>query len=83
MALLSLLIVFAGFARTYYLKTFTTSPTLSPLLHVHGFLFTAWMLLFLAQSALIATHRTDIHKRLGVFGGALAGTLSACGSLSP
>jgi hypothetical protein len=82
MALLSLFIVFAGFARTYYLKAFTTSPQLSSLLHVHGILFTAWIILFLAQTALIAAHRRDVHKRLGVLGGVLAATMIVVGTMT-
>src|SRR5438445_1036654 len=35
-ALLAAAIVFLGFAPSYYLKGFTDSRPLSPLLHVHG-----------------------------------------------
>ena len=36
--------------------------------HIHGALFTAWMLLFLFQSFLVARRRTPLHRRLGVAG---------------
>ena len=43
-----------------------------PLLHVHGFVFTSWILLFVVQTTLVAAHRTDIHRRLGILGGVIA-----------
>ena len=64
-------VIVAGFAPTYYLKTFYGTPELSWLFHVHGLLFTAWMLLLIVQPALVASRRTDIHRRIGLAGGAL------------
>ena len=72
MALAALLTVVAGFAPTYFLKSHFGGPALSPLVHAHGALFTAWMVLFLVQSLLVAMKRTDLHRRLGVAGGLLA-----------
>ena len=64
--------VFAGFAPTYYLRPrFTTAP-LMPLLHLHGLVFTSWVVLFVTQTTLVAAHRTDIHRRLGIVGGVIA-----------
>jgi len=54
------LIVFAGFARTYYLKELSGTRSLLLLLHVHGLVMTLWFVLFLAQVRLVATHRTDL-----------------------
>ncbi len=67
-------IVFAGFARTYYLKFLFGTPALPWLLHLHGALITLWFALFFVQSRLIAAHRVDLHRRLGVFGALLAGS---------
>jgi hypothetical protein len=39
---------------------------LSALAVAHGIVFFAWLLLFLVQSRLIATHRVAIHRRLGL-----------------
>lgn len=80
MAVLILVTVFAGFSRSYFLKAYFSSPQLSLLLHVHGLVFTSWILLFLAQTTLIATRRTDIHRRLGVLGGVLAALVIIVGS---
>jgi hypothetical protein len=64
--------VFAGFAPTYYLRPYFTGAPLMPLLHVHGLVFTSWLVLFATQTFLVAAHRTDIHRRLGVAGGVIA-----------
>jgi hypothetical protein len=66
MAALCALTVFLGFAPTYYLKAPFGAPPLPGLLHLHGFLFSAWILLFLAQTLLVSARRTDLHMRLGV-----------------
>lgn len=58
-------VTFLGFARTYYLSSFTGAPSLAPLVHVHGVVFTAWMLLFLAQTALIAAKQPGLHRQMG------------------
>ena len=66
------LAVFVGFSRSYYLKGVYGTPALPALFHVHGALFTAWMVFLLVQTGLIATRRTPVHRRLGVAGGVLA-----------
>jgi cation transport ATPase len=65
MALAMILTVFVGFAPSYYLRQ-PGAPPLTLLLQVHGFVATGWMLIFLAQTALVAAHRVDLHRRLGV-----------------
>lgn len=64
--------VFAGFAPTYYLRPYFTSAPLMPLLHLHGLVFSSWLVLFVIQTSLVAAHRTDIHRRLGITGGVIA-----------
>lgn len=80
MAVAILITVFAGFSRSYFLKAQFGTPPLSTLLHVHGLVFTSWILLFLAQTSLIAARRTDIHRRLGVLGGVLAALILILGT---
>lgn len=65
-------VVFAGFERTYYLKNVFRTPRLPLLLHVHGILFTLWLLLFLVQPLLVTFKRIELHRRLGFAGGLLA-----------
>ena len=67
-AALIVLVAFGGFARTYYLKVAFGTPSLSTLVHVHAAVMTAWVILFVTQTCLIAARRTDLHRRLGVFG---------------
>ena len=66
--ILVLVIVFAGFAQTFYLKGWFGKPPLSNLLFVHGLVMSAWLTLFVAQTALVELGRTDLHRRLGVAG---------------
>ena len=82
MALAAAITVFAGFAPTYYLKTTFGTPPLSPLVHVHGLLFTSWIVLFVTQTSLIALKRTHVHRRLGILGGLLAITMVMVGFLT-
>jgi len=73
-------VVLAGFARTYYLKVLFRTPALPWLLHLHGALMTGWFALFLVQTYLIASHRAAFHRRLGVFGAALAALIVIVGA---
>src|SRR5262249_47860303 len=67
------IIVIIGFARTYYLKAFFDTPSLpSVLVHLHGIVMTAWVIMFVTQVSLVAGHRTRLHRRMGVVGGVLA-----------
>lgn len=73
---------FAGFARTYYLRWHYDAPPLMPLLHLHGLVFTSWLLLLLAQTSLVAANRVDLHRRLGVAGAALAALMVVVGTVT-
>ncbi len=63
MAVLLLVIAFAGFAPTFYLKMFFDTPELPWYLQVHGATLTTWFPLLLAQTALIATNRPGLRER--------------------
>jgi hypothetical protein len=82
MAISAALVVFAGFARTYYLKGAFGAPALPLLLHVHGLIFTSWIALFVVQTRLIAGRRTPLHRRLGVVGGLLAVAMLVVGTMA-
>jgi len=79
-AVMAAIVIFVGFARTYYLKEFFGTPSLPLLLHVHGLVMTCWMVLLMVQTTLVATHRTSVHRRLGVAGGVLAVAVVALGT---
>jgi hypothetical protein len=73
MAVLLLGSVFLGFAHSYYLAGMFHAPLPSAIIHVHGVLFSSWILFLLAQTTLVAARRTDVHRRIGI-----AGFLLAC-----
>jgi hypothetical protein len=86
MAIAMALAVFVGFARTFYLRAyFGTHGTISggpftPLVYIHAALFTTWVVLFLAQTSLVAAHRVAVHRRLGVAVAGLAGLMVVAGT---
>ena len=89
MAIFMALLVFAGFARTFYLRPlFGAPPTVSgatvltPLAQLHGFIFTLWVALFVIQTSLIASKRIAVHRRMGVAGVALAALMSVIGLMT-
>lgn len=66
-AILFPLIIVLGFAPTYYLRAlFAAGPLPSWVLHVHGLLMSAWVLLFVTQVYLISARRVRLHQRLGL-----------------
>jgi hypothetical protein len=67
-AIVAALLVFSGFARTYYLKSVFQTPALPTLVLVHGFVMSAWFVLFATQTWLVEARRVDIHRRLGMLG---------------
>lgn len=64
--------VLVGFGPTYYLAGVFNAPLPSPIIHVHGALFSCWMLMLIAQNSLALAGRVDIHRKLGIFGFGLA-----------
>lgn len=70
MALFLVALVFVGFAPSFYLRGIVPAfprpnPTLPVSVILHGGLFTLWMLVFVAQTQLVAAGRRDIHMKLG------------------
>lgn len=80
MSLACALTAFAGFAPSYFLRGFSDLPPLSLRAQIHGAVFSAWMLLFVAQAALVRADRRDLHRYLGVAGGALAVAMLCAGA---
>lgn len=88
-AILFPLVNIIGFAPSYYFKTLTTAPPLPSLLvHVHGLVMSAWVLLFSVQATLISAKQVKLHMNLGIFGCLLAaaavvvGVTAGVGSLA-
>jgi cytochrome bd-type quinol oxidase subunit 2 len=70
MAILLVVVVFLGFAPSFYLKGIVPpyprpNPTLPPAVLFHGLMFTLWMALLVLQTQLVATRRTETHMKLG------------------
>jgi hypothetical protein len=65
-------VAFAGFAPTYWLQLPAGTFIGSPLLHLHGLLFSGWTLYFLLQTTFAARGRLDRHRAWGLLGISLA-----------
>jgi hypothetical protein len=72
MGLIIALLVFLGFAPTFFLAARYAGPPLSVLRIVHGTLFTSWIVLYNVQVLLIANDRVRVHRALGVVGAMMA-----------
>ena len=85
MGIVILLLVLAGFAPSYFLRGWIDVgrplPEMSALIHVHAVVFSAWIGLFIAQTALISSRRHALHKRLGGVMIALAAAMVVMGVL--
>ncbi len=80
MAVLFALTVFLGFAPSYYLEgVFHQGRPLTPLAHLHGVVFSAWLVFLILQTSLISTRRTAIHRKLGIAGAVLAAAMVVIG----
>lgn len=82
MSLLVLGTVFLGFARSYYLAGALNARLPSGIVHIHGAVFSAWILLLVAQTTLVSIGRLSWHKTLGIFGALLAGLMVIVGALA-
>lgn len=78
MSLAMAAVIVAGFAQTVP-DDFTEQPGLPLLLHVHGAVFTLWVLLFVAQPAFIARGSRALHYRIGMVGACLAAAMLIMG----
>ena len=59
MAVACLITALVGFGPTYFFKPIHPSPPLPSLLHAHGLVFTAWLVLLIMQSGLVRADRVD------------------------
>jgi hypothetical protein len=76
MASAVIIAVFAGFAPTFYLRGyFTQTRPMSVLLHVHGIVFSAWIIAFMIQSLLMARGARQLHQRMGWIAAGIAAAM--------
>ncbi len=72
--------VFAGFSPSYYLKPVFQTGELPLLLHIHGVVFSLWIILYVTQNVLVLVGRTNFHRRLGLASVVLAVALVGAGT---
>ena len=82
MAVVALIVVLVGFARTYFLAGLFRAPLPNLLVHIHGAAFTLWIILFITQISLVTARRVDLHRRLGLLGFLLASVMIVLGTLT-
>jgi hypothetical protein len=63
--ILTAALVFAGFARTFYLNSFFAKLRLPSLFIIHGLVFSSWLIVLVTQSLLISAKQVRIHQKLG------------------
>jgi len=64
--------VFAGFMRTYFARSYFHSPEIPFWVHIHGMVFTGWIVFYLLQNLLAMFGGMRLHRSLGIVGGLLA-----------
>jgi len=67
-AIVGILAVLIGFARTFILPVAAGSFKAPPIIHIHGAFAFSWICLFMLQVLLIHTRNYKVHIRLGVLG---------------
>lgn len=74
--------IFGGFGMTYWQPMAAGNfPPAPPLVHIHGIVFSCWMILLLTQSILVNVKKVALHRSLGMFGISLATALIVIGLL--
>jgi hypothetical protein len=81
-----LIVIFAGFAPSFYLRGVMAPRVplhaMTALVVLHGVLFTSWVLLFATQVGLISAERRDLHRTLGKIGFVLVVLMPIIGALA-
>ncbi|NWG47270.1 MAG: hypothetical protein HXY25_12090 [Alphaproteobacteria bacterium] len=80
MGLTTLAIAVLGFVPTYFAPLAKGAFAAPGIVHVHGLLFFAWMLMFCVQAWLVYVGRTQTHRAFGLAGISLA-TAMVCSVL--
>jgi hypothetical protein len=72
MVIMLIAVVAIGFTPTYYGAGLFRAPLPSRLVHIHGAVFSSWMILLLVQSGLVSARKIHWHRQLGTAGFVLA-----------
>jgi hypothetical protein len=79
MGLLTAATVVAGFSQTVEASLFHPAVPRPAILWFHGAAFSAWVLFYILQSALVRTHNVKLHRTLGWFGAGLGVSMVVLG----
>jgi hypothetical protein len=82
MSVLMLTTVLIGFWPSYFSRGMVDAPLPSPLVHVHGVIFSLWIVLLLVQVGLVAAGNIKLHRTLGIAGFGLAVLMVIVGALT-
>jgi hypothetical protein len=86
MALLIFTLVVVGFAPTWFLRGMVPAARplhpMTPLVMLHGTLFTTWIALFVTQAGLISARQHRLHMKLGLATITLGATMVVVGLLT-
>src|SRR5688572_1565789 len=82
MSIVMTVTILAGFSQTYVPRVVTGEPELLPIIHLHALVFTSWLVFFVAQTTLVLTGRTAVHRRLGIAGVVLAALMLVVGTMT-
>src|SRR5712692_552835 len=81
MAFCAIITIVLGFAPSIFNTAARKAPP-TPLVAAHGAVYAAWLLVFLAQTTLVATRRISVHRRLGTAAVLLAPVLIVLGYMT-
>lgn len=82
LALVMCFFVFGGFGIHSLIPALRGDfPPAPPIVHLHGLVFVSWMLLLLAQTALVGAGQVKLHRSLGLWGIAHATAIMILGLL--
>ena len=73
MSVLMAIFVFGGFGMTYWQPMVSgTLEPFPPIVHLHGIVYSSWIILLVVQSLLVNVKNVQLHRSLGTFGIAIA-----------
>ena len=82
MSLLILLIVVYGFSQRAEMQMIHPSHPKPLVMWIHAVVFSAWVLFYISQSALVRARNVRLHRTMGWFGVALGATLPILGAIT-
>jgi len=82
MSLLIAAIVIYGFSQRAEMQLFHPLHPKPLVMWVHGVVFSAWVLFYIAQSALVRSHNVRLHRMMGWFGVVLGASLPIIGTIT-